>query len=93
MNRLVHEDNVHEMYELTINGKVLKVTDVHRFYVRKSASSNDYDWIESKYLKVGDVLLMSDGSLVKIEKISHYSNVETVYNLTVENNHNYFVDK
>ena len=93
LNRLVHEDNVHEMYELTINGKVLKVTDVHRFYVRKSDSSKDYDWIESKHLKVGDILLMNDGSLVKIEKINHYSNVETVYNLTVENNHNYFVDK
>ena len=89
----MHEDNVHEMYELTINGNILKVTDVHRFYVKKSDSSKDYDWIESKYLKVGDVLLMSDGNLVKIEKINHYSNMETVYNLTVENNHNYFVDK
>ena len=91
--RFVHEDNAHEMYELTINGNVLKVTDVHPFYVRKSASSKDYAWIEAKDLKVGDILLMSDGSLVKIEKINHYSNVETVYNLEVADNHDYFVDE
>ena len=89
--RIIHENNVHEMYELTINWKVLNVTDAHRFYVRESLTSKNYNWIEAKNLKVGDILLMSDGKLVKIEKINHYNNKETVYNLTVENNHNYFV--
>ena len=91
--RIVHENNVHEMYELTINGNVLKVTDVHPFYVRKSVSSKDYDWIEAQDLKIGDILLMNDGTLVKIDKINHYNNQETVYNLEVEGNHDYFVDK
>jgi hypothetical protein len=36
---------------------------------------------------------MSDGKLVKIEEINHYPNVETVYNLEVDGNHDYFVDK
>jgi hypothetical protein len=36
---------------------------------------------------------MSDGRLVKIENINHYSNKETVYNLEVDGNHDYFVDK
>jgi hypothetical protein len=36
---------------------------------------------------------MIDGSLVEIEKINHYPNKETVYNLEVEDNHDYFVDK
>ena len=91
--QIVHKDSLHEMYELTINGNVLKVTDVHPFYVRKTDSSKDYDWIEAKNLKVWDNLLMTDGSLVKIEKIKHYNNQETVYNLEVDNNHDYFVDK
>ena len=91
--KFVHANHVHEMYELTINWKVLKVTDVHPFYVRKSESSKDYDWIEAKNLKAGDILLMSDGNLAKIEKINHYSNQETVYNLEVEGNHDYFVDE
>ena len=93
VKKFVHENNVHEMYELTINWKVLKVTDVHPFYVKNSASSKGYDWVEAQYLKVGDVLMMIDGSLVAIEKVNHYANQETVYNLEVEGNHDYFVDK
>ena len=91
--QIVHTNHSHEMYELTINGEVLKVTDVHPFYVRKSVSSNDYSWVEAKDLKVWNILLMTDGNLVKIENITHYANLETVYNLEVEGNHNYFVDK
>ena len=91
--KFVHKDHAHEMYELTINGEVLKVTDVHPFYVRKSESSKDYAWIEAQNLKVWDILLMSDGNLAKIDKINHYNNVETVYNLEVADNHDYFVDK
>jgi hypothetical protein len=34
---------------------------------------------------------MSDGSYAAIENITHYANIETVYNFEVENNHNYFV--
>jgi intein/homing endonuclease len=34
---------------------------------------------------------MKDGSLVEIERIEHYPNKETVYNLEVEGNHNYYV--
>jgi intein/homing endonuclease len=71
----------------------LKVTDVHPFYVRKSASSKDYAWVEAQDLKVGDILLMNDGNLVKIDKINHYDNQETVYNLEVADNHDYFVDE
>jgi intein/homing endonuclease len=40
------------MYELTINGEVLKVTNIHPFYVRKSASSKAYSWVEAQDLKV-----------------------------------------
>lgn len=104
--RIIHEDSEHEMYELTINWNVLKATAVHPFYVRKSWFINmynrtfgaknfvlsiDYDWVEAQDLKVWDKLLMIDGSLVEIEWIKHYPNKETVYNLEVEGNHNYYV--
>ena len=78
IQRIVHEDNIHEMYELTINGNVLKVTDVHPFYVRKSAFSMDYAWIKAQDLKVGDILLMNDGNLVKIDKIKSVKNIKFV---------------
>jgi hypothetical protein len=90
---IVHVDSIHEMYELTVNWEILKTTAVHPFYVRKSISSMDYAWIEAQNLKVWDILLMSDGNLVKIEKINHYNNKETVYNLEVEWNHDYFVGR
>jgi intein/homing endonuclease len=50
--RIVHFDLSHEMYELTINGNVLRVTDVHPFYVKKSDSFKDYAWVEAQNLKV-----------------------------------------
>ena len=60
--------------------------------VWNSVILKDYEWIEAQDLEVGDRLLMTDGSLVEIEEIKHYSNQETVYNLEVDGNHNYFVD-
>jgi hypothetical protein len=69
------------------------VTDVHPFYVRKFFKPMSYAWIEAKNLRVWDVLLMSNGKLVWIEKIDHYPNIETVYNLEVSGNHDYFVDE
>ena len=39
---IVHEDSEHELYELTINGNILKVTDAHPFYVRKNSLSDIY---------------------------------------------------
>ena len=90
---LVHTDNIHEMYEITVNWSILKVTDAHRFYVKKSLNANNFDWIEAKDLKIWDMLFMSNGNLVKIENIKHYNNKETVYNLEVKGNHNYYVDR
>lgn len=86
------------MYELTIDWNVLKVTMDHRFYVVIPSEDDyqctlSYDWIAAKDLEVWDLLFMQDWSYSKIDNIIYYDNIETVYNLSVENNHNYFVDK
>ena len=99
--KLIHEDNVHEMYELTINWNVLKVTEAHRFYITRNwfewenenQCTTPYRWIEARDLQVWDQILMKDGSLATIENIVHHPNYWTVYNLWVENVHNYFVDE
>jgi len=83
VKRSLQSEN-HNWYE--ING-------MYTFKVINPIISQDYDWIEAQDLKVGDKLLMVDGSLVEIEKIDHYPNQETVYNLEVEGNHDYFVDE
>ena len=94
--KYVHEDNNDELYELTIDGKILEVTRVHVFFVAND-DNNDYQCNMSfklrhaQSLKVWDRLMMSDGKYVTIENITHRHNYWTVYNLEVENVHNYFV--
>ena len=95
---LIHENNNDELYELTIDWNLLKVTSVHPFFVINDDYS-DYQCnkpFKIKYarnLKIWDKLLMSDGKYATIENIKHHHNFSTVYNLEVENVHNYFVWK
>lgn len=94
--RFVHENNDDELYELVIDGNLLKVTYLHGFYVvdREDdwySCNLYYRWKFTKDLKVWDTLMMSDGKYVTIDSISHYPNYSTVYNLEVENLHNYYV--
>ena len=88
----VHEDVESDLYELTINWNILKVTNVHPFYVVREWI-DWYQWIEAQYLKVWDKLLMQDGEYEEIEWITHYPYKWTVYNLEVANTHDYYVDK
>ena len=46
---MVHEDGTDDMYEFTIDGAVLRVTEAHRFYV---VTDGKYDWVAAKNLKV-----------------------------------------
>ena len=98
---LVHENSNDELYELTINWDVLKVTEVHNFYITRdwfeenveNQCVNPYKWTMAKELQVWDKILMKDWSLAEIEDITHHSNYGTVYNLSIEDVHTYFVDK
>ena len=85
---LIHEDNSEDVYELTINSKILKVTEKHRFYVENELQ---YGWVEAKNLKVNDRVMLLTNKLYTIDKIEKHSHNGTVYNLEVENDHNYFV--
>lgn len=86
----IHKNNNEDLYEITIKGKVLKVTEAHRFYV-KEKGSNDYVWKAVRHLNIGDILVDSNKEEHRISNINHYSHFGTVYNLTVENNYNYYV--
>ena len=50
-------------------------------------------WRSALKLRIGDILQMADWSEVIIENIIHYPHKGTVYNLEIEDNHNYYVDK
>ena len=85
---LVHDNNNEDLYEIDIGGSRLKVTEAHRFYVRRNYKDI---WIAARELKVGDQIMYSDGSYHTITYISHMPHYGTVYNFEVADNHNYFV--
>ena len=76
-----------ETYELTINNQLVKTTPRHQFYIV------DKGWIRAYDLQVGDRIVAKDNSSLVIEKIEHKFHKEPidVYNLTIENNHNYLI--
>ena len=84
LNTYIHEDLEDELYTLVMNNKELKVTGSHRFYI-------DNNWVEASNLKLGDKVMYSDGTYHEITKIDHETQNNTVYNIEVENNHNYYV--
>ena len=80
-----------ELYTLSFDDNTsLKVTSPHRFYILRN---NKYSWISAEDLKLNDKVLYTDGKYHKITKISKTELNEFVYNIEVENNHNYYVGK
>ena len=68
---------------LIING--LEVTKIHPFCTGKG------EWKEAGMIKTGDILIGKNNSKIKIETIKKVQKDITVYNLTVDGTHNYFV--
>lgn len=67
------------------NGTVIETTWSHRFFIRNTG------WIMAKDLWQGDVSVTSDGRVLKIDRVVVDTIYETVYNLEVESEHNFFV--
>ena len=88
IEKLVHIDYNERIYTLLIEGKELQVTQDHRFYIKVG---NSYDWVSASDLRVGDYVRYSNGTFHKIDSISYKTQTNTVYNLTVKDNHNYYV--
>ena len=84
----VHKNSNEKLYSLTINNKIVTSTGAHRFYIK---TNNGYDWIAAEDLKVGDIVMDSKGKYYSITKITSKDIIETVYNLEVNDNHNYYV--
>ncbi len=83
----VLKNKTDETYELTINNQLVKTTPRHQFYIV------DKGWIRAYDLQIGDRIVAKDNSSLVIEKIEHKFHKEPidVYNLTIENNHNYLI--
>ncbi|WP_176082423.1 polymorphic toxin-type HINT domain-containing protein, partial [Leptospira alexanderi] len=84
----VHDIN--HLFDVEVNfEETFHTTWNHPFWL-----VNERSWVQVKDLKVGDIVLLKDGSSVPITKISAYSVSKTsVYNLEIEETHSYYVGK
>ncbi len=82
---LIQGEGEYQIVEIvTLDGNVSS-TDNHRYFL----STND--WVEARDIQVGDEILTSSGNYSKVlDKFTIVKNLK-VFNLTVDNLHNYFV--
>jgi len=75
-----------ELVHLTIGGELICTTASHPFYTTSG------EWKAAGDLKVGDrVVTMTGEATVEATEVEKLSEAVTVYNLTVEGAHNYYV--
>ncbi|ASR45358.1 hypothetical protein B4V02_00855 [Paenibacillus kribbensis] len=74
-----------EIYQIKVGNQVIESTFNHPFYVKGKG------WTFVKDLKIGDLLVQSDGNTLKVDSIKVEHKHITVYNMTVDEFHNYFV--
>ncbi len=75
-----------ELIHLTIDGELIRTTASHPFYTTSG------EWKAAGDLMVGDrVVTMSGEATVEATEVEKLSEAVTVYNLTVEGEHNYYV--
>lgn len=83
-----HKDSV---LEIRVEGEhaPLRPSTHHPFWARQG--DTPAQWINSGDLRIGDRLLTMDGSWRAITAITPVAGEETVYNFTVDKDHDYFV--
>ncbi|MCM3293460.1 HINT domain-containing protein [Paenibacillus sp. MER 180] len=74
-----------EIYKIHVGGQTIESTFNHPFYVEGKG------WTYVKDLKVGDLLVQSDGNTLEITSIELLHKHVKVYNMTVDGFHTYFV--
>jgi hypothetical protein len=68
------------------NGEVLQPTPPHRFY-----SETRQDWVAAGGLRIGECLRTASGQAVTVESVGLKAGEHRVYNLEVEQEHQFFV--
>ncbi|MGG4451216.1 polymorphic toxin-type HINT domain-containing protein [Brevibacillus porteri] len=74
-----------EIYYIRIGDEVIETTGLHPFWL------DGKGWTLVRDLKIGDLLVTSDGTKLAIEKIEIAPRQTTVYNFMVADYHSYFV--
>ena len=83
---LFKENKQTRLVEITFDsGKKVETTAEHPFYIQGKG------WNPAGSLKVGQALLLHDGTTVVVEEVDSSARREVVFNFSVANAHNYFV--
>jgi hypothetical protein len=80
---LKHDDPV--IVHLTIDDEHIQTTPEHPFYTLERG------WVNAGELKVGEHIRKADGGYGKVERVEREQRQQTMYNLTVEKAHTFFV--
>jgi len=83
-----HPNQQDTLYSIAINGKVVEASSAHKFFIK---TSDGFDWISAKDLEIGDIVKDSDGNYLSITNITSKPILDDLYNIEVEENHNYYV--
>jgi RHS repeat-associated protein len=75
-----------QLTDITIGGHTITATDNHPFWVPDIGA-----WIDAGNLTPGQWLRTSNGTWVQVTAIRHHTDHTTVYNLTVDGPHTYYV--
>lgn len=75
---------IEQLVKVEFDDGLLLTTIEHPFYVKGV-------WVKAEKLKTGDYLFLGNGKEVAVNKITVIDTAVTVYNFTVDIEHNYFV--
>ena len=78
-----------ELVHVSVNGETITTTPEHPFYVPQKG------WTGAIHLRAGDMLVLSNGEYVVVEKVEHelLESPVKVYNFEVEDFHTYYVSE
>ncbi|GAA6139687.1 hypothetical protein NBRC116583_34340 [Arenicella sp. 4NH20-0111] len=85
VTHLIFGEGTKELIDITLEtGEVLTATNEHPFYVNN-------EWVDASDLVEGDYLVSIDDKSIEIEQVKNYRESRDVYNITVDNDHTYYV--
>jgi hypothetical protein len=84
-----YEGNTKEFVKIYVENDIIRVTKPHRFFM------SDGKWKQAGQIEAGNEIIDSKGECKVVSKVEEelLDEVETVYNLNVEDFHTYFVAK
>jgi RHS repeat-associated protein len=83
---LAYEREVTRLIKIEFGTEFIYTTNEHPFYINKN-------WVEASKLKTGDELFLGKSGNFSISKITIIDTIVKVFNITVADEHNYFVSK